>query len=102
MKRRAFGGLLPMQPSSEISPPTMTVLTLGSVEGQVFNERTEIKQENIYTLFGTKGCLLNCDNRKKIQTLLAEGLRHARGAMITSKRNINISERITTLLSCVN
>ena len=73
-------------------PPTIAVPALNSFKSQTCNNRTEVKQENFYTLFGTKGCLLYCNDRKNIQILLAEGLRQARDVLKTSKRRSHSSK----------
>lgn len=75
-----------------MSSPSIVVPALNPFESQMCNDRTEVKQENFYTLFGTKGCLLYCNDRKNIQILLAEGLHQARDVLRTSKRRRHASK----------
>jgi len=75
-----------------MSPPTIAVPAVDSFESQTCNNRTEVKQENFYTLYGTKGCLLYCNDRRDTQIILAEGLHQARGVLKTSKRRKHSSK----------
>jgi len=81
-----------MELLADMSPPTIAIPALNSFESQTSNDRTEAKQANFYTLFGTKGCLLYCNDRKNLQVLQGEGRQLARGVLKTRKRRKHFSE----------